>query len=142
MTGLYTDLYEIRMAASSIRRGMTAPATFSLFVRKFPVDRGFMVAAGLADCLRFLEEFRLGSVTKSALDRALFVDAHRLDLTGVHLGQQIGERHGRVDGPRPATGTARSRSAAGTVAAQLRLSWIAFASPYSRCSIVVGTSQA
>ena len=101
MTGLYTDLYEIRMAASSIRRGMTAPATFSLFVRKFPVDRGFMVAAGLADCLRFLEEFRLGSVTKSALDRALFVDAHRLDLTGVHLGQQIGERHGRGGRRRP-----------------------------------------
>ncbi|NKQ51840.1 nicotinate phosphoribosyltransferase [Amycolatopsis sp. K13G38] len=55
MTALHTDLYEIRMAASYLRRGMTEPATFSLFVRDLPGDRGFLVAAGLADCLSFLE---------------------------------------------------------------------------------------
>lgn len=55
---LLTDLYEIRMAASYLRRGMVAPATFSLFVRRLPPGRGFLVAAGLADCLSFLEEFR------------------------------------------------------------------------------------
>ncbi|GAA4617711.1 nicotinate phosphoribosyltransferase [Saccharopolyspora hordei] len=58
MTGLRTDLYEIRMAASYLRRGMTAPATFSLFARKLPRDRGFLVSAGLADCLRFLADLR------------------------------------------------------------------------------------
>jgi nicotinate phosphoribosyltransferase len=58
MTGLCTDLYEIRMAASYARRGMTAPATFSLFPRKLPHGRGFLVAAGLADCLDFLAGFR------------------------------------------------------------------------------------
>ncbi|SEF82355.1 nicotinate phosphoribosyltransferase [Saccharopolyspora kobensis] len=56
MSGLRTDLYEIRMAASYSRRGMTAPATFSLFTRKLPRERGFLVAAGLADCLEFLQE--------------------------------------------------------------------------------------
>ena len=55
--GLLTDLYELNMAASYLRRGMTGLATFSLFVRQLPADRGFLVAAGLEDCLRFLAEF-------------------------------------------------------------------------------------
>jgi nicotinate phosphoribosyltransferase len=57
--GLCTDLYELRMAASYLRREMTAPATFSLFVRKLPPDRGFLVAAGLEFCLRLLEGYSL-----------------------------------------------------------------------------------
>jgi len=36
---------------------MTGPATFSLFVRRLPADRGFLIAAGLEDCLAFLEQF-------------------------------------------------------------------------------------
>lgn len=54
---LLTDLYELNMAASYLRRGMTAPATFSLFVRQLPPERGFLVAAGLEACLEFLEAF-------------------------------------------------------------------------------------
>ncbi|MDZ5443525.1 nicotinate phosphoribosyltransferase [Micromonospora sp. 4G57] len=57
MTGLRTDLYELRMAASYLRRDMVAPATFSLFVRRLPPRRGFLVAAGLAEALAFLEGF-------------------------------------------------------------------------------------
>ena len=57
--GLLTDLYELNMAASYLRRGMTGPATFSLFVRRLPAERGFLVAAGLEDCLQFLQEFSL-----------------------------------------------------------------------------------
>lgn len=52
------DLNELRMAASYLRRGMTKPATFSLFVRDLPAERGFLVAAGLADALAFLTGFR------------------------------------------------------------------------------------
>jgi nicotinate phosphoribosyltransferase len=55
--GLLADLYELNMAASYLRRNMTGPATFSLFVRRLPPDRGFLVAAGLEDCLAFLEGF-------------------------------------------------------------------------------------
>lgn len=55
--GLCTDLYEIRMAASYLRRGMTAPATFSLFVRRLPPTRGFLVAAGLESCIELLSGF-------------------------------------------------------------------------------------
>jgi nicotinate phosphoribosyltransferase len=54
---LVTDLYELNMAVSYRRRGMVGPATFSLFVRSLPPHRGFLVAAGLEDCLAFLESF-------------------------------------------------------------------------------------
>jgi hypothetical protein len=50
--GLLIDLYELNMAASYLRRSMTGQATFSLFVRRLPPGRGFVVPAGLADCLR------------------------------------------------------------------------------------------
>ena len=55
---LLTDLYELNMAASYLRRGMTAPATFSLFVRNLPDRWGFLVACGLEHCLQYLESFR------------------------------------------------------------------------------------
>jgi nicotinate phosphoribosyltransferase len=56
-SALLTDLYELNMAASYLRRGMDQEATFSLFVRRLPPGRGFLVAAGLEPCLRFLEGF-------------------------------------------------------------------------------------
>ncbi|MEV6325315.1 nicotinate phosphoribosyltransferase [Nocardia sp. NPDC051787] len=62
---LLTDLYELNMAASYLRRRMIAPATFSLFVRKLPANRGFLVAAGVSDCLDWLEQF---SFTPADLD--------------------------------------------------------------------------
>jgi nicotinate phosphoribosyltransferase len=55
--GLLTDLYELSVAASYLRRGVTGPATFSLFSRRLPRDRDFLIAAGLEDCLAFLEGF-------------------------------------------------------------------------------------
>jgi nicotinate phosphoribosyltransferase len=54
---LLTDLYELNMAASYLRRGMRQEATFSLTVRSLPPDRGFLVAAGLEPCLEFLDSF-------------------------------------------------------------------------------------
>jgi nicotinate phosphoribosyltransferase len=54
---LLTDLYELNMAASYLRREMTGEATFSLFARRLPEGRGFLIAAGLEDCLAFLESF-------------------------------------------------------------------------------------
>jgi nicotinate phosphoribosyltransferase len=54
---LLTDLYELNMAATYLRRGMTASATFSLYVRNLPPNRGFLVAAGLEPCLDALESF-------------------------------------------------------------------------------------
>jgi nicotinate phosphoribosyltransferase len=58
---LFTDLYELTMAASYVREGMRDQATFSLFSRKLPRDRGFLLAAGLEDVLHFLAGFRFSA---------------------------------------------------------------------------------
>ncbi|MGP8303898.1 nicotinate phosphoribosyltransferase [Streptomyces inhibens] len=54
-----TDLYEVTMALSYLREGMTQPATFSCFVRELPPHRGFLIAAGAESVLDFLSDFRL-----------------------------------------------------------------------------------
>ncbi len=51
---LFTDLYQLTMAAAFFREGMNAPASFSLFARRLPPGRGFLVAAGLEDILEYL----------------------------------------------------------------------------------------
>ncbi len=58
MNALLTDLYELNMVASYMRRGMNETATFSLFVRRLPETRGFLVTAGVESCLDFLEGLR------------------------------------------------------------------------------------
>jgi len=55
---LFTDLYELTMAAAFFREGVRGSATFSLYVRRLPPERGFLVAAGLADVLEYLRGFR------------------------------------------------------------------------------------
>ena len=56
-TGLFTDLYELTMAQAFFRQKMFAPATFSLFIRNYPPNRGYLVSAGLEDVLDYLEKF-------------------------------------------------------------------------------------
>jgi nicotinate phosphoribosyltransferase len=77
-SALVTDLYELTMAASYLRRGMTGSATFSLFVRELPPSRGFLVAAGLADGLRLLERFEFDDADLAYLSGQGF-DADTLD---------------------------------------------------------------
>ena len=48
---LFTDLYELTMAQAYWQAGVTAEACFSLFVRRLPTDRGYLVFAGLEDML-------------------------------------------------------------------------------------------
>ena len=68
---LLTDLYELNMAASYLRRGMRQEATFSLFVRTLPPSRGFLVSAGLEPCLEFLETFEFPEVDLDYLEKEL-----------------------------------------------------------------------
>jgi len=56
-----TDLYEVTMALSYLREGMTQPATFDLFVRDLPPERGFLVVAGVEHVVDYLTDYRLGS---------------------------------------------------------------------------------
>ncbi len=55
---LLTDLYELTMAASYFEEDMHEEATFSLFIRKYPPNRGYFVAAGLEDALNYLATLR------------------------------------------------------------------------------------
>lgn len=66
-----TDLYEVTMAMSYLREGMTGPATFSLFVRDLPPERGFLVAAGLESALGHLDGFHVGPEDVDAFASAL-----------------------------------------------------------------------
>ncbi len=55
--GLYTDLYELRMVASYLKRGMTGQSTFSLYIRPTP-ERPWFIAHGVDYVLDFLDGFR------------------------------------------------------------------------------------
>jgi len=81
-SGLLTDLYELNMAASYLRRGMDGEATFSLFVRQLPKTRGFLVAAGLEACLTFLESFGFTEEELDYLGRELGFEDELLDALG------------------------------------------------------------
>jgi nicotinate phosphoribosyltransferase len=87
--GLRTDLYELNMAASYLRRGMDAEATFSLYVRDLPKERGFLVAAGLDDCLSFLEGFSFEPDELEHLRRIGFDDRAIDDLRDLRFGGDV-----------------------------------------------------
>ena len=54
---LFTDLYQLTMAQAYWQSGRNAQATFSLFFRTPPADRGFFVCAGIDEALDYLETF-------------------------------------------------------------------------------------
>ncbi len=52
---LFTDLYELAMMQAYFEEGMTEDAVFSLFVRRLPARRNFLLACGLDTVLDYLE---------------------------------------------------------------------------------------
>ena len=62
---LFTDLYELTMAQAYWQSGITADACFSLFVRRLPTNRGYLIFAGLEDMLDTLSGLRFsqGDIT-------------------------------------------------------------------------------
>lgn len=55
---LLTDLYELAMLDAYLAEGMHEEAVFSLFVRKLPGRRNYLLACGLEDALDYLETLR------------------------------------------------------------------------------------
>ena len=55
---LLTDLYQLTMLQSYLDHDLQDTAVFEFFVRKLPTGRNFLVAAGLAQVLDFLETAR------------------------------------------------------------------------------------
>src|SRR5207249_8258979 len=52
---LFTDLYELTMLQAYFNEGMEGEATFELYVRTLPLERNFLIAAGLDQALSYLE---------------------------------------------------------------------------------------
>ncbi len=87
---LFTDLYELTMAAGYHAHGVTATATFSVYVRGAGLPRGFLVAAGLADVLAELAQFRfsagdIGYLRKTGVFPPSFLDS----LSGVRFTGKV-----------------------------------------------------
>ncbi len=55
---LFTDLYELKMLEAYLREGMAGEAIFTLFVRRLPPGRNFLLACGLDTVLEYLEQLR------------------------------------------------------------------------------------
>ena len=83
---LLTDLYELNMAASYLRRDMAGEAVFSLFVRELPPTRGFLVAAGLEEVLSFLEGFDFTD------DDLAYLDTLGFDSDSLEAFRQLGTK--------------------------------------------------
>lgn len=56
---LLTDLYQLTMAACYVGEGVDRrTASFEVFVRRHPQNFGYLIAAGLAQALEYLEQFQ------------------------------------------------------------------------------------
>ncbi|MDW7710518.1 MAG: nicotinate phosphoribosyltransferase [Deferrisomatales bacterium] len=97
-TALCTDLYELTMAAAYFRRRMFGPATFSLFIREYPPNRGFLVSAGLEDVIDYLERFRYSQTDLEYLDSLrLFPQDFLRYLEGMRFtGDMVALQEGRL----------------------------------------------
>jgi nicotinate phosphoribosyltransferase len=58
---LFTDYYELTMLQAYFEEGLTQEAVFSLFVRRIPVARSFLLACGLPTILDCLEQLRFSA---------------------------------------------------------------------------------
>ena len=58
---LFTDLYELTMAACYFDQGMDEKATFSLFIRDYPSHRRYFASAGLAEVLGYMKDLEFDS---------------------------------------------------------------------------------
>lgn len=65
---LFTDLYELTMLNAYYEEGMMADAVFTLFVRRLPVRRNFLLACGVDTVLDYLETIRFSEEDLAYLD--------------------------------------------------------------------------
>ena len=92
---LLTDLYQLTMAQSYFRSAKFEPATFSLFIRAYPPNRGYFVAAGLKDVLDFLDYLKglrfTGEVWALPEGRLFFKDEPIVEITAPIVEAQLVE---------------------------------------------------
>ncbi|MEF8813405.1 MAG: hypothetical protein V5A55_06265 [Halovenus sp.] len=102
---LFTDLYELRMMQAYDRQDHNPRATFSLFFRDLPPNRGYMLAAGLEQALQYIENISFGEraidfLQEQGFDDEFLAHLESLEFTG-------------PDGRTPGDARTRSRQVAG-----------------------------
>jgi nicotinate phosphoribosyltransferase len=60
-SALFTDLYELTMMQAYLNEGLTGTAVFSLFARRLPPERNFLIACGVEQVLDYLEGLRFNA---------------------------------------------------------------------------------
>jgi nicotinate phosphoribosyltransferase len=86
---LFTDLYELTMAAGYFDQGIHAPATFSLYLRPHP-RRGYFVAAGLEEVISFISDFHFSDEDIAYLSSLKRFDGAFLDyLKDLHFSGDV-----------------------------------------------------
>ena len=78
---LFTDLYQLTMLQAYFKERMTERAAFSLFVRRLPPNRNFLIACGLGNVLDYLESLRFTQRDLAYLD-SLGIFSNRFLLRG------------------------------------------------------------
>jgi nicotinate phosphoribosyltransferase len=87
---LFTDLYELTMLQAYFNEGMEEEAVFDLFIRGLPPQRNFLVAAGLEQVLRYLEDMSFSAESLDYLETLnLFTGDFLEYLSGFHFTGQV-----------------------------------------------------
>lgn len=76
---LITDLYQLTMGAAYQLNDKTSVSTFDLFIRKLPKGWGYLVAAGLEDVIRYIEDLRFTDQDIQHLDSLNILPKSYLD---------------------------------------------------------------
>ena len=71
---LFTDLYELRMMQAYHNQNHNPDATFSLFFRRLPSNRGYMLTAGLEQAIHAIESISFGERAIDFLNEQGFDD--------------------------------------------------------------------
>lgn len=79
---LFTDRYELTMLRGYREVGHTPEATFSLFFRSLPTDRGYVIAAGLEQAIAALQDLSFGERQLAHLRAAGFPESFLESLAG------------------------------------------------------------
>ncbi|MGB5146526.1 MAG: nicotinate phosphoribosyltransferase, partial [Porticoccaceae bacterium] len=89
-SALFTDLYELKMLQAYHRERMEDIAVFDLFVRKLPPERNFLLAAGIDDALRYLEELHFEEAELAYLNSLGYFTTEFLDwLSGFRFSGSV-----------------------------------------------------
>jgi nicotinate phosphoribosyltransferase len=67
-SALLTDLYQLTMVQAYLEEDLLDEAVFSLFVRRMPEGRNYLLACGLDDVLQYLEELRFDAASLDYLE--------------------------------------------------------------------------